>query len=189
MKPPHYAVVAYVKSPVGQFVDELRQELYPEHAHLWAHITILPPRRLQQGSEPATLERLEELCQEVQPFDVFVGDVQSFSPSTYTVFLQVERYAYKVRELHDRLNTSSLCCDEQWPYMPHLTIVKTADAERASQALEIARRRWADYKGPRNIRIEELTFVREGDGGGWVDLAKVRLGRALASQTKGRMTT
>lgn len=183
MKPPQYAVVAYVKEPVGRFVEELRRELYPEHAHLPAHLTILPPRTLL-GEESASLETLEELTREVQPFEVFIGEVESFAPTTPTVFLQVERFAYKVRELHDLLNTAELGCQEQWPYMPHLTIVKTDDLERARAALETARDRWAKYHGPRQVTVEELTFVRQKDPEHWLDLASLPLGRALASQRK-----
>jgi len=43
----------------------------------------------------------------------------------------VERAAYRMRELHDRLNTKMLSSHEEWPYMPHLTIVKMAAEEQA----------------------------------------------------------
>ena len=57
MAPPQYALVAYVKSPVGTFIESLRREFHPQQAHLPAHITILPPRILQ-GSETEALEKL-----------------------------------------------------------------------------------------------------------------------------------
>src|SRR5207253_769256 len=109
MLKPQYALVAYVKHPVGEFVESLR------------------------------------------------------------------------RELHERLNAGIFACREQWPYMPHLTIVKMATEEKALQAFEIARELWNQFQGSRRIAVEELTFVRQGEQNTWVDLAPIPLGRSLVS--------
>jgi 2'-5' RNA ligase len=182
MKPRQYALVAYVQNSVGRFVEDLRRALYPEHAHLPAHITVLPPRPLH-GSEGEAIELLSELCREVDPFEVVMGEVESFVPVTPTVFIRVAHAAYKLRELHDRLNTSLLHCNEQWPYMPHLTIVKMPDAQQAQVALEEGRARWNRFQDSRRILVEQLTFVREGEDSQWVDLGPIPLGRKFASKT------
>jgi hypothetical protein len=179
MNPAQYALVVYVGGPLGAFVQQLRRELRPEHGHLPAHVTVLPPRPLS-GSEEGVLDRLSELCSTVQPFSVDLGDVETFLPITPTVFLRIGRGAYRMRELHDLLNTTALACEEQWPYMPHLTIAKFPANQPAITGLEICRRRWADYRGPRDVRIEQLTFVRQSDAINWTDLAPLPLGRALA---------
>src|SRR5579871_1139408 len=102
MGAPQYALVAYLRNPVGEFVEALRRELHPAYAHLPAHITVLPPRTLG-GSEAQALEFLEEACSGVAPFEVSLGDVESFAPTTHTVFIRVAFAAYRMRELHDRL--------------------------------------------------------------------------------------
>jgi 2'-5' RNA ligase len=168
-----YAVVAYVRSPVGIFVEELRREMHPAHTHADAHITILPPRPLIAGEDEA-LQLLTEVCRTSTPFEVAMGDVETFIPVTPTVFLRVARAAYRMRELHDRLNRDGLEFKEPWPYMPHLTIVKMDTVEDASKVLEIARQRWRKYKDDRIVRIESLTLVK-GTGERWVDLASESL--------------
>jgi 2'-5' RNA ligase len=185
MQPVQYALVAYVKNDLGRFVEDLRRELHPELGHLPAHITILPPRLLA-GPEPEALATLERLCGDVQPFEVAMDGVESFQPLTSTIYLRVDQSALRLHELHERLNTAALDFYEEWPYMPHLTIVKLADDSRLPAALELARRRWDAYRGPRRMLVEELTFVREGTcAGHWTDLAPVPLGRALASPSRG----
>ena len=169
-----YAVVAYVRSPVGIFVEELRREMHPAHTHADAHITILPPRPLS-GSEAEALQMLTEVCRASTPFEVVMGDVETFIPVTPTVFLRVARGAYRMRELHDRLNRGGLKFNEPWPYMPHLTIVKMDKTEEAIKVVEIARQRWQEYKDIRSVRVESLTLVK-GTGERWVDLAKASLG-------------
>ena len=174
-----YALVAYVHHPVGQFVEDLRQELHPVTAHMPAHLTILPPRELH-GTEHAALEFLEEACSRVVPFDVEMGDVETFLPTTPTVFIQVKRAAYRMRELHDQLCVDSLNCHEAWPYVPHMTIMKTELDQQALDAALVARERWAQFGGSRTIHVDELMFVREIDAV-WQDVARVPLGRSLLS--------
>src|SRR5947199_27057 len=104
MQNPHYALVAYVRHPAGDFVENVRKELHPELPLTPAHLTILPPRCLN-------------------------GDSQS----------------------------------------------------QAMSAFEVARERWTMYRGSRQIAVDHLTFVREGENNAWVDLAPIPLGRTLVS--------
>jgi|SRR5579871_1047738 len=179
MPPLHYALVAYVKAPVGEFVERLRAELHPALSHLPAHVTVLPPRLLQ-GSEADARETVERICRHASPFEVVLGDVETFVPATPTVFIRVAHAAYRLRELHDQLNINALQAEEPWPYMPHLTIVKVGTEREASNALQVAQERWEQYQGSRRLLIEELTFVREAPGDTWEDLAPVPLGGSLA---------
>lgn len=181
---PRYALVAYVKSPIGHFVESLRKELHPELPHLAAHVTLLPPRFLN-GTESEAVEAMEELCKEVEPFEVSLGEVETFIPVTPTVFIRVAHAAYRMRELHDRLNVNALACREEWPYMPHLTIAKMSDEEQAQHAYRVARTRWAEFDESRCIEVRDLTFVREESPNHWVDLAEIPLGQRLVP-TSGR---
>ena len=134
MEPPQYAVVAYVKGGLGRFVEELRRECDPSYGHLPAHITVLPPRLLR-GPENEARVTLETLCRNQQPFEIAFGDVESFVPRTPVVFIRVAHAGYKMRELRDRLNTGPFLSEEPWPYMPHLTIIKSEAPERAQFVL------------------------------------------------------
>lgn len=170
-----YALVSYVRNEVGEFVEKLRKELHPELPHLAAHVTLLPPRCLQ-SSESAALEALEERCKNIDPFEVALGEVETFIPVTPTVFIRVAHAAYRMRELHDLLNVDCLSEHEQWPYMPHLTIVKMGAEDQAQHAYRVARTRWSEFKGNRCIEIRDLTFVREDGQNRWSDLAQIPLG-------------
>jgi 2'-5' RNA ligase len=174
-----YALVTYVRNPVGEFVEQLRQELHPTTVHLAAHLSILPPRELK-GTEAAALEFLEEACSHGVPFDVELGDVETFLPTTPTVFIAVQQSASQMHDLHDRLCGKGLRCHESWPYTPHLTIVKTDRDEQARAAYLIAHQRWSQFSGDRQVHVEELMFVRERDGH-WQDVAPVALGRGQLS--------
>lgn len=170
-----YALVTYIRSPIGEFVERLRQELHPTTAHLAAHLTILPPRELQ-GSEQAAADFLKEACLHADPFSVELGDVATFLPRTPTVFIEVKKSASLMKELHNQVCGGGLDCEEPWPYTPHLTILKADNDDQARAAYEIAQARWSKFVGQRKVEVAELVFVREQDGS-WCDIAPVPLGR------------
>ena len=179
MTSPQYALVAYVKGAVADFVSQIRRELHPPQAHLPAHLSILPPRPLH-GSEGDALELAEGICSTTMPFEAMLGDVESFFPITPTVFIRVAYAAYRLRELHDLMNTGAFAAEEQWPYMPHLTLFRMQDIAAAESALTVATRRWSDYRDSRRLLIDQLTFVRQAGPDQWIDLAPIPLGHRLA---------
>ena len=162
-------------------MENLRRELHPSLPHLAAHLTILPPRPLN-GTESSALRVLERICGEAEPFEVNLGPVETFVPVTPTVYIRIDGAASRMCDLHRKLNTEALQFQEEWPYIPHLTIVKMGGEQLAQDAFRIASERWANYAGSRRILLERLTFVREDAQNCWVDLAPVPLGRTLVSR-------
>ena len=173
-KTPLYAMVAYTRGPVGAFVEALRAELHPEQAHLAAHITILPPRELH-GTEAEAIAHLQRLSQSFRVFEAELGEVETFVPSTPTVFIRVTKGAHRLRDMHVAFNSDSLQCEEPWPYMPHLTIAKMPDEAAAKRVLDLARKKWPTYKGDKHTTVSELVFVRESEAGRWTDLQTIQL--------------
>jgi 2'-5' RNA ligase len=160
---------------VGKFVENLRRELHPEFSHLAAHVTVLPPRQLH-GTEAGAVEALTSICRQVEPFEASLGEMETFIPATPTVFIRVCHAAQRLRDLHDQLNVDGLATKEEWPYMPHMTIIKVPTEEQAQKAYLTARKRWDSFREPRTIQIERLTFVREERDLHWLDLATLPLG-------------
>ena len=176
-----YALVAYVEGAAGEFVENLRRELHPDLPHLSAHLTILPPRPLH-GSESSAIECLQKACAQIEPFEVNLGNVETFCPVTPTVYIRIDGAASRMCELHHQLNMQALEYKEEWPYIPHLTIVKMGAEPLARDAFKIARERWEHFSGSRRVLVERLIFVREDAQNCWIDLAPLPLGRRLVSK-------
>ena len=88
-------------------MENLRRELHPDLPHLAAHLTILPPRPLH-GTESSALQVLERICGDEEPFEVTLGDVETFVPVTPTIYIRVDAAAARMSELHSKLNTGTL---------------------------------------------------------------------------------
>lgn len=175
-----YALVAYTNDPVAEFIRQLRRELHPDLPLLPAHLTVIPPLLLP-GDEAPAVAATAEICSKVEPFEVNLGEVETFIPVTPTVFIRVA-HAYRVRQLHDELTShQALATPEEWPYLPHVTIVKMSTEEQAQTAYRLARRRWNEFECSRCIHVQELTFVREAGQNVWVDVAGFPLGTSLVT--------
>ena len=182
MQKQRYALVGYVRNPTGKFVEDLREDLNSEQGRnpFVAHLTILPPRILS-GSESDAVQLLEEACGKEEPFEVTLGNVDTFIPVTPTVFIRVDT-PEGMNELHAKLNKEVLACKEDWPYTPHLTIAKLSSEQAAREAFEICKKRWQEYPGSRRVLLEKLSFVREDAQNCWSDVAPIQLGRSLVSR-------
>jgi len=163
-----YSVRAQVTGSVQEFISDLRRELHltPQDSPPW--ITILPPRPIGTAREDHLFRVLEQVCHDQEPFEIRIGTVDTFVPVSPVVFLRIEDGAARLLELHRVLNAGPFAGHEQWPYLPHLTIAR---AEREEQALAIfstARERWSNFQFRRNVLVEYLTLVREGnEQSGW----------------------
>ncbi len=179
-----YALVAYVRKPVGEFVEKLRKELHPELPHLAAHLTILPPRRLQ-GSEADAIRDLEAACRDAEPFEVTLGEVET-SPArdSHSVYPRGPCRFSHAGPPRSAQSCRGLLHRGTALYSGTLTIAKMGTEELAWKAFDVARKRWSRYSGTRHIALEELTFVREDVPNCWIDLAPVPLGRSLVSRKK-----
>ncbi len=124
---------------------------------------------------------LARVCGSVEPFELTLGEMQSFAPTTWTVYIGVGPGASRMQELHRQLNQEIFAFAEEWPYVPHLTIAKMQTEQEAAHAVQIARQWWRDYPGSRRILLDRLTFVREEAPNCWIDLAPVPLGGSLVS--------
>jgi hypothetical protein len=58
--------------------------------------------------------------------------------------------------------------------MPHVTVAKLDDNDRAAVVLATSKARWEHFPGSHWITVERLTFVR-GSKHTWTDLADISL--------------
>ncbi len=169
-----FAVVAYIDDPVAAFVDRLRCELTPGCPHL-AHVTILRPRPLSVDPYEAS-EECRQILSRFDPFEIRLGAVDVFE-STEVIKLTIESGVPELRTLHDILNTGPLQYEDEFEYVPHVTLCKDVPSGKLQEYLEKARRHWAEFTPVPPIPIETLTLVQQTTGDTWENLFQLPLGR------------
>ena len=144
---------------------------------LRAHVTVLPPRPINLNIDNSIRQIAAESF-ENPPFTVGLGPVEVFEKSQ-VVYLALNRGVHELHALHENLNAGQLEYDGPFPYHPHITLAQDLTREQAQDCAAIARQRWAEYDGPREFTVEELSFVQSDTPGIWRDLAHVDLGETL----------
>jgi 2'-5' RNA ligase len=168
-----FALVIYIPAPLGRFLDDLRRELVP-HYNPNAHVSVLPPRPLQVDWQQAS-EQARCLTEGWAPFEIELTSIEIFE-RTDVIYIGIGAGATELYSLHAAMNRSALAFDEPFTYHPHITLAQEIPHDRVSELKELARRRWAEYGGPRSFRAERAVFVQNASGNCWLDLAEYSMG-------------
>ena len=168
-----YALVIYVPSPLGGFLDDLRRDLVPDY-NPRAHVSVLPPRPLA-GDWKAAGVQVEALAEKTIAFEIELTSVEIF-PTTDVIYLEVGDGSEELRRLHAAMAGGALTFAEPFAYKPHITLAQDILPEQVSGLHELAVRRWKEFPGARRFRAERAVFVHNNSGDCWVDLAEYRLG-------------
>ena len=171
-----FALVIYLPDPLGGFLDDLRLEMVP-CCNPHAHVSVLPPRPLPVAPHAVIEEAIEEargIVSAFPPFDIELGRVEKFDVSD-VIYISVEGGAEQLHRMHDSLNRGALAFQEPFAYHPHVTLAQKIAADQVEALVELANRRWREFRGPRRFRAESTVVVRNTRGNQWIDLASAPL--------------
>lgn len=175
MVEPTYAVVSYLPGELREFVDGLRRRFDPALAAWQAHVTILPPRAIEDAMH-RPLDTLRNYCAQVQPFELTLRGVATFLPVNGVVYLAIGAGTERLVELHDGLNCDGLRSQEPYPYVPHVTIAQELDQETTENVRAEIQREWSRCPSGGLFRIESLVLVKKTQENHWENLATIALG-------------
>jgi len=111
-------------------------------------------------------EQLSRRLERSPSFQVGLAEVEMF-PVTDVVYLALRDGRDCVESLHHELNSELLSFNEPFPFHPHITLAQQMPPGQAPDALELARRRWREWRGGRSFAVDHLTFVRNANCDTW----------------------
>jgi 2'-5' RNA ligase len=125
-------------------------------------------------SPEEVLQHARNLAGDFAPLDIEACSVELFS-TTEVIYISIGAGREELRAMHRAFNSGGLAFKEPFTYHPHVTLAQELPSDQVVGLHEIARRRWAEYRGPRTFRAGNLTFVRN-NGNAWIDIAELTLG-------------
>jgi 2'-5' RNA ligase len=166
-----FAVVNYVRGPLADFLDRLRAELVTG-CDIHAHVTILPPRPVPDPA--AAIELITSRVPEFHAFVIEGTNIRVF-PETNVIYTDIGMGRSELIAMHSALNIDGLHFNEPYVYHPHLTLAQGLEPGTVAQLLELANRRWREFRHSRTFVVDSLTFVQNTIDNTWVDLARWEL--------------
>ena len=166
-----FAVVAYLRGPLAEFIDSLRSELVAG-CESRAHVTILPPRPVNSEADDAA-DLITRRVTDFAAFQIEATRIRIF-PITQVIYADIGGGTHELHDLHRLLNVDSLFFEEPFEYHPHLTLAQGLQAEEVQELYETADRRWHEFQRRHSSRftVDTLTFVQNTVGNRWIDLAE-----------------
>jgi 2'-5' RNA ligase len=172
-----YALVTYIRDPLGGFLDGLRAELV-RGCKLHSHVSVLPPRPVKTTAH-AAWQQIEAEIRQMPSIEIEATAVSVF-PETLVLYLEIGRGRNDLVWMHKTLNTGHVAYRETFEYYPHITLAQDLAPSQVEEARKLAHRRWQAFPHKRSFPLETLTFVTNAGGAEWVDLARCRLAPALS---------
>jgi len=127
-------------------------------------------------NERDTIARLQAVQDQLQPFELMLGGVESFLPFNNVIYLRVERTASLLAARKVLLD--ALGRDKERRYTPHLTLTMRLDKDK-TQALLIELRRSDWHIGRWTVPLDHLWLMQRGpDDPAWRYIYRVSLDKA-----------
>jgi 2'-5' RNA ligase len=163
-----FAVVTYIPGELGDFLNNLRQELVVDCSAL-AHVTVLPPRPLHVEAGLAA-DVLNAQLRSARAFEIGIAEIQVFD-QTDVIYAEIGTGREALLDLHYDLNNAALSFVEQYPYHPHVTLAQNVDHSCVQEMFEYACRKWSEWQRERTFLLDRVTFVQNSEQNHWRDLA------------------
>src|SRR5512143_655599 len=110
-------------------------------------------------NEAATLERLRSIANQLHPFEMKIGGVETFLPDTPVVYLHIEPTAELLAAR--RALSQVLGQDKQRHFTPHLTLTMRLDAHKTEALLQQLRQtEWQTQRW--SVTIDHLWLMQRG---------------------------
>ena len=166
------ALVTYLPDPLASFLTQVRQSLGGENIPE-AHITFLPPRPLRVPVEEAA-DEIRHVLLDVDTFEVELGTVKLF-PTTNILYIDVVAGQRELFNLHEALNIGTLFADEQYEFVPHLTLSGALVSHSIAAAQAMVDNAWNQCGLSSRFLVSELVLLRQSSGEHWTRVSSFRL--------------
>ena len=116
-------VAVAVPDPHGAELERWRQSFGdPQADAIPAHITLLPPTRVETRARPDVERHLEDVATTFPAFDVALHGTGTFRPVSPVVFVALSEGIASCERLAGAVRSGPLARDVDHPYHPHVTV-------------------------------------------------------------------
>lgn len=165
-------VAVAIPDPWGAELERWRADLGdPQAGAIPAHITVLPPTRVDPDDLDAVAQHLVEAAGSVAPFEVRLRGTATFRPVSPVVFVALSSGISGCELLEAAVRRGPLARGLDHPYHPHVTVAH----DLPDEVLDRAERELAPYSAGFEVR-EVVLYAHEA--GAWHPRRAFPLGSA-----------
>ena len=164
-------VAVAVPDPWGAELERWRADLGdPQASAIPAHITVLPPTRVDDDRLDDVAQHLAAAAASVEPFEVRLRGTATFRPLSPVVFVALSAGISGCEQLEAAVRRGPLVRELEHPYHPHVTVAH----DLPDDVLDRAESELAAYAA--DFPVDEIVLYSH-EGGVWHPRRAFPLGR------------
>ncbi|GEL77131.1 YjcG family protein [Tenuibacillus multivorans] len=121
MKNLKYGIAIFPSKEIQDVANSYRKRYDPNYKNIPPHITLKERFKVNTDEIDQLAKELNKIAADMEPFEIEIHKVSSFSPVTNTVYLKVapnESLTYLNEKMHQGIFPS----EQQYAFVPHITI-------------------------------------------------------------------
>jgi 2'-5' RNA ligase len=122
-----YGVVAFPSKKLQDLANSYRKRYDPHYSLITPHMTIKGVFEASDTEIEKISTQIGDVVKRHKPFKLQTSRVSSFIPVTNAIYFKVEPNE-ELMKLHDDLHTEELGTDEDYTFVPHITIAQKMES-------------------------------------------------------------
>lgn len=167
-----YGIVIFPSKKLQDFANSYRKRYDPHYALIPPHLTLKNAFNADDEKIKDISEKLEELSNHYNPFQLSVYRVSSFQPVNNVIYLKCEPNE-TLNELHKELHQDFIGEQPEYSFVPHITIGQKLSDDEHSDVYGSLRMLDVNFEET----IDRFHLLYQLDNGSWTVYETFRLGR------------
>lgn len=167
-----YGIAIFPSKKLQDAANSLRKRYDPHYALIPPHLTLKDPFEIDDSEIDDVVHFIHDIANNTPPVKLNVYKVSSFHPVNNVIYLKAEETEGLV-QLHQKLDEGVLKQEEQFNFIPHITVAQKLSDDEHSDVLESLRMK--DIKHEEIIDRFQLMYQLDNDS--WTVYETFHLGR------------
>lgn len=157
-----YGIAIFPSKKLQDIVNSYRKRYDPHYALISPHITLKPAFKLEEEEVESFVEQVHEIAKGIGPIQLEVNKVKSFQPVNNVIYLKVEDDP-NLTELYEKLQALGKNSEDDYPFIPHITIAQHLSVEEHSDIIEVMKMKEFQHRE----RIDRFQLLYQLDNNSW----------------------
>ncbi|GEN45613.1 putative phosphoesterase [Alkalibacillus haloalkaliphilus] len=162
MTPVTYGIAIFPSKHIQDVANSYRMRYDPRYSLIPPHITLKEHFQATEGEIKQVEDACQKLADEMDPFDIEINRVSSFSPITHTVYLKVEDNE-ELTYLSNKMHEEPFPQERAHKFVPHITISQDLSEDEHSDVYGSLRLSQFDLKDT----VDRFQLLYQLDDGSW----------------------
>ncbi|WP_338449011.1 YjcG family protein [Niallia oryzisoli] len=167
-----YGIVIFPAKPLQDFVNSYRKRYDPHYTLIPPHITLKSGFETESNETNTIVQKLHEIAQKTEPFDITLTKFSSFKPVNNVIFLKIDPKD-DLESLHNEIESKVPSHGSEYVYVPHITVAQKLTNDEHSDvfgSLQMLKVNMQD-------KVDRFHLLYQLENGSWTVYETFHLGK------------